>query len=106
MYQLIPGLLAALIYFGFQRYVAKRRIHDKRLYLEAFSFALVTCVVMWMWRTYMGFEGMSTFGSTCPNGSVQIPDPANPQQPTCVPNPNGKRTYPANTGFGAIASLK
>jgi len=106
MYRIISGLIGAAIYFGFQRYVAKRRIEDKKLYLEAAAFAVVTCVVMWMWRTYMGFEGMSTFGSTCPNGTVEVLDPVNGQQTTCVPNPNGRRTYPATTGFDAIPKAK
>ena len=106
MYRLIPGVLGALVYLAFQKYVAKRRTMDSKLFLEAASFAVVTCVVMWVWRTYMGFEGMSTFGHTCPNGMIQIPDPANAQQPTCVPSPAGRRTYPANTGFNAITAVK
>jgi len=106
MYRLVPGLLAALVYVGFQKYVAKRRIQDKKVYLEAAAFAFVTYIVMWMWRSYMGFEGMSTFGSTCPNGTVEALDPVNGQQTTCVPNPNGRRTYPATTGFGAIPKAK
>ena len=85
MLNFVPALLAAAIYVGFQKYVVHRKLEFYKLMHEAFTFAFITHVVMYIYRYYMGFEGMSTFGDKCPNGHKMVADPMNKDQTTCVP---------------------
>ena len=97
MLRVVPALLAAAVYMAFQKYVVHRKLESKKLVWEALSFALITHVVMWVWRHWMGYEGMTTFGDKCPNGHMMVADPVNAQQQTCVPV--GHATEPPTTGF-------
>jgi hypothetical protein len=85
MLKFVPALLAAAIYVGFQKFYAKRKLGVLRLAFEASSFAFITHLIMYAYRYYMGFEGMSTFGDKCPNGHKMVSDPMNKDQSVCVP---------------------
>jgi hypothetical protein len=85
MLNLVPALLAAAIYVGFQKYYVKRNLSNTKLAWEASTFAFVTHLIMYAYRYYMGFEGMTTFGDKCPNGHKMVSDPMNKDQSTCVP---------------------
>jgi len=98
MLNLVPALLVTLVYVGFRVYGTRDRRLSPTLLKEALVFALCSHIVMYVYRKFWLREGMqSTFGETCPNGYVKVPDPVNEQQETCVPT--GQRTASADTGF-------
>jgi len=97
MLKLVPALLVTLVYIGFRVYGTRDRRIGQGLLKEALAFALCAHAVMWVYRKYWLQEGMTTFGSTCPNGYTMVTDPVNPKQETCVPV--GQKTYSAETGF-------
>ena len=103
MLNIVPALLVTVVYTAFRVYGTRDRRLTKSLLLEALIFALCSHVVMWVYRHYLLREGMSTFGSRCPNGYDEVPDPANSQQTTCVPR--GQKTYPVVVGFGQIPEV-
>jgi hypothetical protein len=103
MLQLVPALLVTLVYTAFRVYGTRDRRLTKSLFIEALIFAFCSHVVMWVYRQYWLREGMSTFGQTCPNGYVEVSDPSNSQQTTCVPK--GQKTYPVVVGFGQIPEV-
>jgi hypothetical protein len=87
----LPFLITAGAYIAFRmsKYGGSKKITNKldssNLGVEGLVFASVLCVLMYVYRYYMGFEGMSTFGDKCPNGHKMVADPMNSQQTTCVP---------------------
>ena len=94
MFNIVPALLVTAVYVGFRVYGTRDRRVSPSLMKEAAVFALCTHIVMYLYRRFWLREGMqSTFGETCPNGSVKVTDPVNPKQTTCVPNPEGRATY-------------
>jgi hypothetical protein len=96
MRHLGPSLITFAMYVLVRHYYHQRL--DKKLYMEAALFAVVTYFVMQIYLQTMGYiEGMTTFGSTCPNGWKMVDDPLNADQQTC--RPTSGKTYPATTGF-------
>jgi len=91
MYHLVPAVLVALVYTGFRMHMTHKKVPTKSLLMEAFGFAVCSYIVMLVYRRFY-LERMTTMGSPCPNGHQEVPDPANPQQNTCVPT--GHQTYP------------
>jgi hypothetical protein len=99
MYHLVPAILVALVYTGFRLYGTRDRRMSRGLVMEALGFAVCSYAVMWVYRKFY-LERFDTYGDTCPNGTVRVPDPLNSKQTTCVAQ--GHQTYPP----GNIDALK
>jgi hypothetical protein len=97
MFNLVPAFLVTLVYVGFRLYGTRDRRMSRGLLIEALGFALVSHVVMFVYRRFWLREGMTTFGDVCPNGYAMVQDPANPQQQTC--KPTGTPTYTPGPGL-------
>jgi len=94
MRRLGPVVLSWLIYVAFKNMYSHQRV-DKKLLLEALYFSLITAVLMHVYLQMFGYiEGMTTFGSTCPNGYIMVDDPMDSKQQTC--KPVGHPTYPTD----------
>jgi hypothetical protein len=90
MRHLIPLLLSASVYVGVRHYLHHQRV-DKKLWMEAGTFALIASLVMYVYHNTYGYEFFdTTFGDTCPPGHIKVDDPMDPKQQTCRPDPRGK----------------
>jgi len=85
-----PSLLSAAVFVGFSVLYFKMKL-DRKLLVAALAFAVVSHVVMRVYRSYAGVENMSNYGVTCPNGYVMQEDG------DC--KPVGHQTTDATTGF-------
>ena len=102
MYKVGSTLVAAAVFAAAAHYFYKVKL-GQRLALQSLGFAIVAHVVMRVYHHYFGYEHMTTFGATCPNGYQMVDDPANPQQQTCVPV--GHPTSSPSTGFRSEKQL-
>jgi hypothetical protein len=94
MRRLGPVIVSWVVYVLFKHLYCKESL-NKKLYIEALLFSLVTSIIMHIYLQVFGYiEGMTTFGKTCPNGHIMVDDPLNKEQQTCVPA--GHQTYPTD----------